>query len=141
VFRSLRSGRGDLFQKKADGSGPEDSLYADELSKWPNSFSPDGTLAYFASADVWFLRAPLGPTGAPKPSQALHSPYSEAHPQFSPDGKWIAYESDEASNRDEIYIVPSTGQGKRVRISASGGVLPRWRENGRNCSTSAPTSD
>jgi eukaryotic-like serine/threonine-protein kinase len=131
VFRSLRNGRGDLFQKKADGSGPEESLYADELSKWPNSFSPDGTLAYFASGDVWFLRAPFGPTGAPKPSQALQSPYSEAHPQFSPNGKWIAYESDEASNREEIYIVPSTGQGKRVRISVSGGVLPRWRENGK----------
>ena len=51
--------------------------------------------------------------------------------QFSPDGKWIAYESNESSNRYEIYVVPSSGRGTKRRVSASGGVLSRWRGDGK----------
>jgi Tol biopolymer transport system component len=137
VFRSFRSGRADLFRKPADGSGPELSLYADELYKWPNSFSPDGTLAYVtfgapkSAGDIWFLRDALGPAGTPKPAPFLQSDFYEGHVQFSADGKWIAYESNESSIRVEIYVVPSSGRGKRVRVSASGGWLPRWRGNGK----------
>jgi Tol biopolymer transport system component len=133
VFRSIRNGRPDLFRKPADGSGPEVLLYADERSKWPNSLSPDGTLAYVTtntptSSDIWFLREPLGAT---KASPFLQSEFSEQHPQFSPDGQWIAYESNELSNRYEIYVGPSSGPGTRRRVSASGGVLPRWRRDGK----------
>ena len=51
--------------------------------------------------------------------------------QFSPDGKWIAYESNESSIRYEIYVVPSSSPGTKRRVSASGGVLPRWRGDGK----------
>ena len=112
-------------------------LYADERTKWPNSLSPDGTLAYVTtgdpktSSDIWFLREALGPADAPKPSPFLRSEFTEQHPQFSPDGKWLAYESNESSSRYEIYVVPSSGPGPKRRVSASGGVLARWRGDGK----------
>ena len=137
VFRSVRNGVASLFRKPADGSASEQLLRTDKLNMWPNSLSRDGSLAYVTtgdpktSNDIWFLREPLGAEGASKPSSFLHSEHTEQHPQFSPDGKWIAYESNESSNRYEIFVGLSSSSGTKRRISASGGVLPRWRGDGK----------
>jgi hypothetical protein len=52
------------------------------------------------------------------------------HPKFSPDGKWIAYASDE-SGRFEVYVAPFPGPGRKWQISSTGGLDPRWRDDGR----------
>jgi len=81
-----------------EGSGVEDEVLGGASNKWPNSLAPDGRLAYVITgapktlSDIWFLRLPLAGTGEPIPSVVLNSEYAEQHVQFSPDGKWLAYE-------------------------------------------------
>jgi serine/threonine-protein kinase len=60
----------------------------------------------------------------------LRTPFNEAAPQFSPDGNWLAYVSDE-SGRKEIYVQPYPGPGGKWQISTEGGVEPLWNRNGR----------
>jgi len=68
--------------------------------------------------------------GDKKPYPFLKTPFDERDGQFSPDGKWIAYESNE-SGRFEIYVQPFPGPGGKFQISASGGVQPRWNKNAK----------
>jgi acyl-CoA synthetase (AMP-forming)/AMP-acid ligase II len=75
--------------------------------------------------------------GAPKPFPFLRTSFSEANGQFSPDGGWIAYQSNE-SGRFEIYAAPFPGPGGKRQISTSGGVLPRWRHEGKEIFYVAP---
>jgi len=79
-----------------------------------------------ASTDVWVL--PM--EGDRKPKPVATTPYNERDGQFSPDGKWIAYESDEAGS-PEIYLQPFPGPGGKVRVSLKGGTQVRWRRDGR----------
>ena len=99
---------------------------------------PATALADSQASDTWFLRDPLNSPSGSKPSPFLRTQFVERHVQFSPDGKWIAYESNESSARLEIHVAPSSGLGSRHRVSASGGVLPRWREDGRELFFIAP---
>jgi Tol biopolymer transport system component len=136
VFRSNRAGRYDLYRKPADGSRNEELLYADDLQKLPTNFSPDGTyLAYSApdpqtGDDIWILPHPLGAPGASKPYPFMRTEFNERAPQFSPDGHWIAYQSNE-SGRDEVCVAPFPGPGGKRPVSTAGGTLPRWRADGK----------
>jgi hypothetical protein len=137
VFASNPTGRFDLYRKPADGSGNEELLYADNLLKAPTSFSPDGRyLAYEVGSDpqtggdIWILPDPLGAPGASKPYPFLRTEFSEQRPQFSPDGHWIAYQSNE-SGRYEVYVAPFPGPGGKQQVSTAGGTLPRWRADGK----------
>ncbi len=75
------------------------------------------------------ILAPLG-SGGRKPTPFLNTRFLERDAQFSPDGRWIAYISDE-SGRDEVYVAPFPGPGRKWHVSASGGIRPRWRQDGR----------
>ena len=137
VFRSNRAGRYDLYRKPADGSRNEELLYADNLQKRPTSFSPDGAyLAYWVLGDpktgddIWILPDPLGAPGASKPYPFMRTEFNEQIPQFSPDGHWIAYQSNE-SGRHEVYVAPFPGPGGKRQVSTAGGALPRWRADGK----------
>jgi len=59
----------------------------------------------------------------------LQTPFVETEPEFSPDGKWIAYTSNQ-SGRDQVYVQPFPGPGPRIQVSAEGGNVPRWARNG-----------
>ena len=76
--------------------------------------------------DLWAL--PMSGEGTP--FQVVHTQYDERDGQFSPDGKWVAYQSDE-SGRPEIYLQPFPGPGPKVRVSINGGTQVRWRSNGK----------
>jgi len=78
------------------------------------------------SNDLWVL--PL--SGDRKPSPLLHTPFSETHGQISPDGKWLAYSSNE-TGRGEIYVQPFPSGAGKWQVSTSGGQFPRWRRDGR----------
>lgn len=79
--------------------------------------------------------APL--TGDRKPFPFLSTPFSEMQGVFSPDGKWVAYQSDE-SGRFEIYVRPFPGPGGQWQVSTGGGISPRWRADGRELYYVAP---
>jgi dipeptidyl aminopeptidase/acylaminoacyl peptidase len=138
VFSYNRNGSADLYRKAADGSGAEELLYADNLSKSATSWSPDGKFLLFGSFDprnpanhIWVL--PMMPEqsgGAPKPFPFSRTSFNEMNGQFSPDGRWVAYQSNE-SGRYEIYAAPFPGPGGKRQISIGGGVYPRWRHDGK----------
>ncbi len=138
VFNSNRTGHFDLFQKQANGVGNEELVLADSIDKYPTGWSPDGKFLLYntfsdpnTKDDIWVL--PIGPerSGEPrKPFPFAHTACNEDNGQFSPDGRWIAYESDE-SQRKEIYVAPFPGPGGKRQISIGGGIEPRWRKDGK----------
>lgn len=137
VFGSSRKGHSDLYRKSANSAGAEELLYADNLEKYPMSISPDGRFLLYQALgdpktgyDLWILPDPLNAPGAARPYPFLRTPFNEQNVQFSPDGHWIAYQSDE-SGRFEIYAAPFPGPGGKRQISTSGGTLPRWRADGK----------
>jgi len=132
VFTSFREGQYGLFWKPADGSGPEERLVAGPNFLHPYSFSADGRfLAYSdqhpkTDSDIWVL--PM--EGERKPQPFLRTPFQEMFPALSPDGRWIAYQSNE-SGRPEIYLQPFPGPGGRIQISTDGAWTPLWASTGR----------
>ena len=143
IFNSTRKGHYDLYRKSADGAGTEELLYADGQDKVPTSWSPDGRfLLYFTGGgqryDLWLL--PLTPErpGAPLKSTPLHQTrFNEKFPRFSPDGRWVAYNSEE-SGRSEIYVAPVSRIAEKRQLSPNGGSLPRWRQDGKEIFYEAP---
>ena len=130
VFASNRNGAYDFYQKAANGSGSEEALLQSADFKRPNSWSPDGRFILYwvgrNNGDLMVL--PL--TGDRKPFPFVSTPFDEQQGAFSPDGKWVAYQSDE-SGRVEIYVRPFPGPGGQSQVSAGGGHAPRWRADGR----------
>jgi serine/threonine protein kinase/Tol biopolymer transport system component len=128
VFCSNRKGHFDLYQKASSGIGNEELLVESDLDKQPTGFSPDGRLLLFSAndpktkGDVWAL--PL--EGGQKAFPFLQGQPNEVSGQFSPDGHWVAYQSDE-SRKVEIYAMPFPEPVGKRQISISGGRLPRWR--------------
>jgi Tol biopolymer transport system component/predicted Ser/Thr protein kinase len=98
----------------------------------PDDWHPDGSLIIYDAAvpatktDLWTLRT----SGERKPTPFLQTAFNESGARFSPDGRWVAYVSDE-TGRNEIYARPFPGPGEARRISTSGGTLPRWRRDGK----------
>jgi len=83
--------------------------------------------------DLWIL--PL--EGERKPVPFLKREFNEQSGQFSPDGHWVAYTSDE-SGRGEIYVAPFPGSGGKHQVSLAGGEQPRWRADGKKLFYIAP---
>jgi WD40 repeat protein len=128
----------DLYGKTI-GTGTETPFVKDGLSKDPRGWSPDGeSFVYRVSGqttrnDLWIK--PRDPAKAPYPFLAM--PFDENYAVFSPDGRWMAYVSDE-SGRPEVYATPfPSGHGK-ARISTNGGTFPRWRRDGKEIVYLAP---
>jgi serine/threonine-protein kinase len=139
AFLSNKEGPLNIFWQLADGSGGLERLTTSEYIHVPQSFSPDGQLLAFyevnptTQRDIWVMRMsdPSVSSGQVRQSQPfLRSPFEESAPRFSPDGRWLAYISDE-SGRYEIYVQPYPGPGGKWQISAEGGNEPAWNPNGR----------
>jgi dipeptidyl aminopeptidase/acylaminoacyl peptidase len=80
-------------------------------------------------ADLWIL--PLSGSGERQPKAYLQNRYDEAEGAFSPDGRWIAYVSDE-TGRAEVYVQPfAAGSGSKWQVSTEGGEQPKWRADGK----------
>jgi Tol biopolymer transport system component len=133
VFNANRKGRLDLYMKSSSGAGAEEELLVSDLDKVPADWSRDGRYVafYVLSApqtrnDLWIL--PL--TGDRKPFPFLQTQFNEGQGRFSPDGRWIAYASDE-SGRSEVYVAPFPGPGGKWQVSTAGGVWPRWDRGGK----------
>jgi Tol biopolymer transport system component len=149
AFSSTLTSVGDLYWMRAGGTGaPEPLLVKSPTVKHPNGFSPDGRFLIFDDhtahrQDLWILPIEPSSNGERKPIPFLVTQADESFGQFSPDGKWIAYSSDE-SGRREVYVqgfapdrVPAAAVGK-WQISTAGGDKPRWRSDGTELYYIAP---
>jgi serine/threonine-protein kinase len=121
---------GNLVWQPADGSGPLTRLSTSDHAQTPNSWSPDGQALAFADTrpglrDISVLRLSDGTV-----QPFLRSPAVEGAPSFSPDGRWLAYVSDE-SGRNEVYVQPYPGPGAKWQLSTNGGTEPVWNPSGR----------
>ena len=112
----------------ADGSGSEEVLLESGVIR-PTSWSPDGKFILYDDFQKNHIMV-LPMTGDRKPFPFLSTPSWNLFGVFSPDGKWVAYPSDE-SGRFEIYVRPFPGPGGQWQVSAGGGRAPRWRADGR----------
>ena len=131
IFASQRNGPSDLYKKSVTGGGEEELLKSNDY-KSPCSWSPDGRFFAYALIDpktgwdIWIL--PM--FGDRKPFPFVNTPFNEITAQFSPDGRWIAYGSNE-SGRAEIYVSPFPGPGGKWQVSNGGVGWPHWRGDGR----------
>ena len=116
----------------ARGAGQAQSLWTSDVPVYPSDWSRDGQyLAYTetrpdTSNDVWLF--PM--TGERKPAPLVRSPFTELHAQFSPDGRWLTFTSNE-SGRDDVYVQNVFDSGTRRLVSSAGGSYPRWGPEGR----------
>jgi eukaryotic-like serine/threonine-protein kinase len=138
AFASGRTGSVQLFARPSSGSDDEDVLLESPRDAIPTDWSPDGRfLLYFAPSpktgtDVWVL-----PQDTHLPRMFLTTAANEMWGQFSPDGRWVAYQSNE-TGRFEIYVRPFPGPGAPIPISSAGGVYARWSRDGNELYYLAP---
>jgi len=132
-----------IFRKPANGAGGEELLVPAKMLAVPKSWSPDGRFILFAQINPGTGADLLGISVEPnaKPFVVAQTPGTEDQGQFSPDGHWIAYTSNE-SGLSEIYVVPfpPSSSGGKWLVSRGGGVQPRWRRNGNELFYISPDS-
>jgi Tol biopolymer transport system component len=124
-----------IMSTLTDGTGTADALLAGDEAGLPTSWSPDGsTLAYGfapqrAATGSWDVALLHVRTDGSRTDQFLQTAFVERNALFSPDGAWVAYESDK-SGQSDIYARPFPGPGAEITISSGGGTEPRWSPSG-----------
>lgn len=133
----------DMYQMSANGNGKAEALLDPTdpgIFRFANDWSQDGRFLLYLQVDpktgrdLWAL--PMS-GGERKPFPLVKTNLEELNGQFSPDARWIAYQSNE-SGRFEIYVQPFPGPGAKVTVSTTGGVQPRWHPEGRELFYVAP---
>jgi eukaryotic-like serine/threonine-protein kinase len=134
TFSSMREGLDDLWLQSTDAAAVATRLHPGPSI--PSDWSPDGRHVLFHPPgaagtkvwgfDVYAVRLDDQPEGLP----LVHTPFNEAQARFSPDGRFIAYMSDE-SGRLEVYVQPFPSDGQKWTVSVGGGQEPSWRRDGR----------
>ena len=135
VFGSNRLGLGqvNLYEKAAGGAGDEQLLLQSDAAKFATSWSRDGQFILFenwapkAKAAIWYL--PVAGDRQPKPL-LQNAAFDHGQGQFSPDGRFVSYASNE-SGRAEIYVQTFPTSGSKWQISTNGGMQPLWRGDGK----------
>jgi serine/threonine-protein kinase len=131
VFRSnAGGGNRHLFQRSADGSGVAEAVTTSARDEIPTSIS--GRLVAYESIDpetkndLWITSL-----DDRKPQVLVKTPFDETGARFSPDGRWIAYQSNQ-SGAWEIYVQAHPGNGRRQQVSEGGGIRAEWQPDGRS---------
>lgn len=142
IFTSGRDGRMDLFEQASSGVTRERSLLATGQDKAPQDWSLDGRFLLYTiqdpngGSDLWAVQLDADPAavesgehGLGEPFPVAQSSFDEGQARFSPDGRWIAYVSNE-TGRQEVYIQPFPDLNRKWQVSSAGGIYPRWRPDG-----------
>jgi Tol biopolymer transport system component len=140
VHSSRRTGGGiQLFRKLLRGNAPAELLYEDDLGKFAAGWSRDGRLLVYiagggiiARSDLWVLSV-----ADRRAKPWLETQRVESQPQFSPDGRWIAYMAG-PSTQAEIVVAPYPGPGAGRQVTTAGGQYPRWRRDGSEIYSISP---
>jgi Tol biopolymer transport system component len=130
---------GGIFWTRSDGSGKPQQLTQSKNLQYPWSFTPDGKRLAFneinpeTGFDLWTVALENDGAGlrAGKPEPYLQTPFDERHPSFSPDGRWMAYDSNESGSY-QLYVRAFPDKGGKWQISNSGGMYPVWSRNGHD---------
>jgi eukaryotic-like serine/threonine-protein kinase len=124
LFRSQREAGFGLYEKSIGGVGAERLIQKASSETIPADWSPDSQgVLYVDEGDIWTAKDD-------RPIRFAKTDRVESQPQFSPDGRWIAYTSGE-SKRNEVYVESFPAQGGKWLISSAGGSQPRWRRDGK----------
>jgi Tol biopolymer transport system component len=129
TFAAPGQGGTAIVEKNADGTGDERAVFSTPGNYTEPSWSSDGRLLLITAirpgtgADIAVV------TRAGSPQALVATPADERAARFSPDGRWMTYQSDE-SGRPEIYVQPYPGPGPRVLVSTAGGTAPVWARDG-----------
>lgn len=134
VYDANKKGPYDIFEKRADSTGSEELLLETGTSKFVTDFSANGRFIAYNTTDparsnkmqVWILPR----SGDRKPYVLLQGDFNVGEGRFSPDGRWLAYTSDE-SGRAEVYVTPFPSGASKWQVSVAGGSSPRWRRDGK----------
>jgi len=137
LWPSRRNGNFDLFIRSASGGGNDERFITmGTPNGWGTDWSADGKFVLFqkpgdkTGQDLWVAPQPAEPSGSPpKPFPYLESPFNETNGVFSPDGRWVAYESDE-SGRAEVYVQTFPLTNQKLQISTGGGTNAEWSKTG-----------
>jgi eukaryotic-like serine/threonine-protein kinase len=129
--RLVYSSNDDLWWIAADGSGRPESLLVANGNRFAGTVTPDGRGVVFheESSDRSGIRSMVFDS-APASRLIVPGTFRESAPALSPDGRWVAYQSDE-TGRMEVYVRPYPGLGARVSVSLRGGTEPVWAHSGR----------
>ena len=127
----FKSGYPNLYSQPVDGSSPMERLTTSKDWQDPGSFTPDGSILTFVSFSLENgFKIFLLDMKSHQVTPFLNSKAQELFPEFSPDGRWIAYVSDE-SGHEEVWVRPCPGSGGKFQISKEGGTQPLWSKDGR----------
>jgi serine/threonine-protein kinase len=129
--RVVYSQAGELGTMSADGSGHEEIIFRDDAQKGSPQLTPDGATLVFQTIqpgsgfDIWTMSMQTRQT-----TPWLSTPFNENRPRLSPNGRWVAYVSNE-SGRGEVYVRALISPGVKTQVSRDGGRLPTWSADGR----------
>ena len=132
MFASDRDGPRHIYQKSANGAGNEELLFKSDVNKIPSDCSPNGRFLLYqvtdpkTRIDMWVL--PL--FGDQKPFAFLHTDFNERVAKFSPDGRWVAYVSDE-SGTNQVYVQGFPASAGKWQVSTNGGYYAAWKRDGK----------
>ncbi len=152
LYSSSTGGAAQITRRPADMSRNPEILTEGEWDSWPGSASADGrTLAFVrlhpeTGYDIWFLELAGSSGDRPAPRPFLTNPGLDAQPEFSPDGRYLAYTS-AVSGRSEVYVAAAAGREPGVKVSNGGGSAPAWHgdalyfRRGQRMMMTLPTGD
>jgi serine/threonine-protein kinase len=133
VFTSSRGGALNLWWQAADGSGEAERLTTTSKNQFPTGTTPDGKAVVFneatPTAGMDLLQVELD--GAHQVTPLLQTKFQELNGVVSPDGRWLAYESNSSGGESEIYVRPFPLGGGPSQVSTAGGTKPLWARNGK----------
>jgi Tol biopolymer transport system component len=131
-FGNTSEGKWNVFVRDVSGAEEPTSLLPPTRPRWPRDVSPDGNvLLYqeFSAATHGDLKV-ISLSGERRPRDFIAGPFDEDEGTFSPDGRRVAYVSDE-SGRKEVFVASFPDPSQRIRVSSDGGIQPRWSRDGR----------
>jgi Tol biopolymer transport system component len=133
LFTSARAGSPKLYLKASNGAPGSERLLLEKAPAFPEDWSRDGRFLLYmvydpkTGRDLWAVDMNEKPL-TPRPF--VNTSFDERNGQFSPDGHWLAYQTDE-SGRPEVVVVSFPDPTERRNVSTSGGAQPRWRSDGK----------
>jgi Tol biopolymer transport system component len=139
VFAAARDTPPNLYVKQLGVRGEEERLFRNPFQMFPQSWSHDGRFIAYATihpktrSDIWLFPT----TGDRTPAPFLQTEFAERHARISPDGRWMAYSSDE-SGSNAVYVTRFPQAGGKWSVSPNGGAFPIWRRDGRELFYRAP---